>query len=247
MFSLDSSRGGRGAGYIILNILRCINMLILATIAASSVVLMVVAKMPNGFTFFNDISLLFIVGVCIIFIISECEFKWSQGYFEEHWPVIAPHRGFTWLGVGMIVMGSHTLGELSDSRNNPDSMSLPFWRLCIAAGILAIVFGVANIVSSWLFSTKGQGARSVRNDGAQSTTQAPAYDTYSSHSSNYSHNEKPQARSFSFYGNKSKINRSDIGAPIPQDLEAGHGEDRRSPIIPEIQRPDSVLHPANRA
>jgi hypothetical protein len=247
MLGLSSVTAGKGWGYIILNTIRGINLLILTTIAASSVSLMVVAKMPNGFTFFSDVSLAFIIGVCVILVMSELGF--CKTWINRNWPTVGHQAGFTWLGIAMIIMGSHTLGELSDARNSPETMSLPFWRLCIGSGVVSIFFGFVNILTSWLYGNKnGLCARNVRSNGA----------TADNDNNNDYHDDKlPSYRSESFkdtrksrftmFGRGGKPN---ISGPIRHDIEQGDDcpvDNRGSPVIPGLQRPPTLMHPAVRA
>lgn len=224
-------RKPKPAAFYILNAFRVINVIVLTTIAISSAVLMVAAKMPNGFTFFSDISLLFLMVICLFLGLSECGL-W-QGWFAKHWPAFGPQRGLTWLGFSMLMMGSHTLGELSDDRYSTEKMGKVFWSLCLAAGILAIIFGFANVAMSWWFGKRqGISVRGLRADG---TSQA----------------DKPFPDS---NNDKRGVSVSDIGHPLPKysadkynsdDEEKGAPlEDRGSPIAPEIQRPLTSLHPA---
>lgn len=272
MFNITSSSGGKGSGYIILNVVRVLNIIVLTTVAAASVVFMVVGKMPDGFTFFNDISLAFVVVSSIILVISEIDWKYNgffNGWIEDNFPVISSHRGFTWLGAAMIILGSHTLGRLSDPRNSPKTMTLPLWRLCIGAGILAIIFGFVNTLLSWLFKgPDGQNARGIRKNGATNSLEQLPEEGYSSHrtnsvKSNKSVHKEKKRRTFFGRANKqasesqSALNsRPTISHPIPQDqyhhdLEKGYPRDdeeesiesRRSPIMPDVIRPPQATHP----
>ncbi|KAK8086999.1 hypothetical protein PG994_001973 [Apiospora phragmitis] len=260
MFNVDRSSSVKGSAYIILNVIRSLNILVLLLIAASSVILMIPAKMPDGFTFFNDVALFFILVICIFLAVSELpSFKtigFIQAWYTRNWPAVGPHRGLKWFGLAMVILGCHTLGRLSDPRNGPSHMALPFWRLCLAGGILAITFGIVNIVTSWLFSGEGGlTARELRSNGAVTSTEtyssrkADPYDTYSedyeSHRSASVRKEK--GRSFWNRGNKKpKISRP---MPFQPDLEKGEEviddpvPSRSSPVIPGLQRPPSALHP----
>ncbi|KAI0137301.1 hypothetical protein BJ170DRAFT_54270 [Xylariales sp. AK1849] len=233
---------GKGFGYVILNVIRFINFIVLGLIAASSFLLMFVAKMPNAFTFFNDVSLAFIMGVCFLLCASEaCQLNW----INNNWPAIGSERGFTWLGFAMIILGSHTLGQLSDDRNSVANMGLPFWRASLAAGVLAIFFGFVNIMMSWWYGSKnGANARRVRRDGESADNIAWPDKDFSSHTSSI-RKEKGRSVFAKFGRGKPKISQ-----PIPHDSEQGFGErpieDRGSPVMPGIQRPPTLAHPVFR-
>lgn len=54
--------------------------------------------------------------------------------------------GFVTLGVFMIVVGVSILGNLNKEATSQESLGLPFWRIVISSGIIAVVLGVVNIV-----------------------------------------------------------------------------------------------------
>lgn len=125
-------------------------------------------------------------------------------------------------------------------------MPLAFWRLCLASGILGIVFGTFNIAASRVWSgcvrtVRSQGATAAREDEYLPDTHS-GYAT--SQRSNSVKNEKRQRHSI-FKRGKPKISH-----PMPQhDVEQGMSdgyppESRQSPILPGVERPPSALHPA---
>lgn len=81
----------------------------------------------------------------------------------------------------MAVLGLNMLGNMNKEATSQKSLGLPFWRLLIASGILSIVIGVFNIISSFVFCDKARyiTARRVRSKGAISLTEGPPteYDT----------------------------------------------------------------------
>lgn len=52
----------------------------------------------------------------------------------------------------MIVLGLNMLGNMNKQATSQESLGLPFWRLLVASGILAIVIGFFNIVAVSLHS-----------------------------------------------------------------------------------------------
>lgn len=236
---------GKGWGFIVLNIIRACNILVLTTIAVSSAVLMVVAKMPNGFTFFSDISMAFVVTVCFFLGLSEIG-VWGR-WFTRNWPAFGPERGLTWLGFSMLMMGSHILGKLSDDRFTQDKMGVIFWNVCMAAGILSYIFGFTNVITSWWFGKRqGRNVRTFRNTGAiEPEENWHGSDSYStSKTSRSSHKEKSR----SIFNPFGKSRKPQISGPMPSDdMEKGYAPmDRGSPLAPEIQRPPTLQHPAIR-
>lgn len=50
----------------------------------------------------------------------------------------------------MMVLGLNMLGNMNKEATSQESLTLPFWRLLVASGILAIVIGFFNVVAvSW--------------------------------------------------------------------------------------------------
>lgn len=70
-----------------------------------------------------------------------------KSYFARKWPLLSPDSGFVFLGAAMVVLGFNILGNLNKDATNSQSLGLPMWRIVIASGILASLFGVTNIVA----------------------------------------------------------------------------------------------------
>ncbi|KAK8094524.1 hypothetical protein PG997_001209 [Apiospora hydei] len=260
MFNVNNSSSVKGSAYIILNVIRSLNILVLLLIAASSVILMIPAKMPDGFTFFNDVALFFMLVICIFLAVSELpSFKaigFVRAWYTRNWPAVGPNRGLKWFGLAMVILGCHTLGRLSDPRNGLDHMDLPFWRLCLAGGILAITFGFVNIITSWLYSGEGGlNARELRSKGAVTETayynsgKSDTYDTYSEDYESHRSDSVRKEKSRSWWPKSNK--KPKISRPMPYEPDLEKGEEvvddpvpsRSSPVIPGLQRPPSALHP----
>ncbi|KAH6656747.1 hypothetical protein BKA67DRAFT_166653 [Truncatella angustata] len=251
MFSFSGA--GKGAGFILLNIVRGCNIMVFTTLAVSSAVLMVVAKMPNGYTFFSDVPMAFIIIVCSLLGLSEMG-VWST-WFGIYWPTFGPNHGFTWLGGSMILMGSHILGKLSDDRFAQDKMGIIFWNVCMAAGILSYIFGFTNIIMSWWFGKReGRNIRTYRNSGAIEPERGWKGDEASKYSDSYStskasHASIKEERTRSIFNPFGKSKKHQISGPVVlDDVEKGNSPvlDRGSPIVPSIQRPPTLQHPAMR-
>ncbi|KAL7623855.1 hypothetical protein AAE478_005411 [Parahypoxylon ruwenzoriense] len=256
MVGIKTGSGSQGHAYIILQVIRCSNVAVLFAVIFVSILMMVFAKMPNGYQFFNDVSLAFVSVVAGVLIWSELPVKAGQQIIKDFWPVLGDQHGFTWLGISMILMGSHHLGALSrDTYMNKD---VPFqiWQAIMGSGIIAIAFGVTNIFASIVFKNRNSNlsARQVRINGA--TTENAYYrdgELASYHSSSI-RKEKPskekQSRRTLFFGKGDS--KPKISHPIVHDLEYGATDelpidDRSSPIIPDVKRPPTALHPAYNA
>lgn len=267
----------RGAGWIVLNILRGCNIITLLTICVSAWIMIVTGGLPNAFFFFDAASHFFFSCTAIFLVISETGV--FSSYFEHNWPVLSYSHSFIWLGITMLIMGCSTLGALAHPARSQERLGLPMWRAIIASGLLALIFGFINLVVSliWRDSQNGITARHVRNDGSLAkgmvgSAEGKGFsDTSSSVRSNSLRSRdggytSPTARAAP--GNR--ITRLfgrvaggvsggaaglKISKPIPNaDLEAAYhsrepqpvvdDDDRRSPVVPELKRPPTAMHPA---
>ncbi|KAF2794734.1 hypothetical protein K505DRAFT_336662 [Melanomma pulvis-pyrius CBS 109.77] len=155
-----------GPGYIILNIIRGLNIITLASVVASSVVMLVKTFIVSKFFFFDATTHVVTGLVGLFLIVSECSL--FRGYFARNWPLLSPSHGFVGLGCAMIVIGFNLLGNMNKQATSQQSLGLPFWRLLVASGCLSIVIGFFNIVASFIFRDKSRHitARRVRSHGA---------------------------------------------------------------------------------
>ncbi|KAM0425236.1 hypothetical protein ACHAPT_009553 [Fusarium lateritium] len=256
----------RGPGMIFLQILRGLTIIGLLAAVVACWVLIIKIDTTNGWFFFDAASLFFTSTAAVFLVVSELPI--AKMYFRRTWPVLSEEHGLTWLGVAMTLIGCNVLGKLNQKTNSSDELGLPFWRLVLASGILSLTFGVVNIIASLIFrdSANGINARIVRVEGelAQGRDDESFHKPMSSRSSSL--NEKPKAKFMSFFwkkdGGKNATSRPNISQPIPRDhdLERNAGphfdhshigadddyeHDRRSPIVPEVRRPDTALHPMN--
>ncbi|KAF2642378.1 hypothetical protein P280DRAFT_264089 [Massarina eburnea CBS 473.64] len=163
-----------GPGYVILNIIRALNIVALASVVASSVVMLVKTFIVSKFFFFDATSHVVTGLVGLFLIVSECSL--FRGYFARNWPMLSPSHGFVFLGCSMMVLGLNMLGNMNKEATSQESLGMPFWRLLVAAGILAIIIGSFNIVASFIFRDKARHitARRVRSHGAISLSEIPA-------------------------------------------------------------------------
>ena len=106
-------------------------------------------------------------------VISECSL--FRSYFARNWPLLSPSHGFVSLGCATTVLGLNMLGNMNKEATSQQSLGLPFWRLLVASGILAIVIGVFNIIASFIFRDVARNitARLVRSKGAITLTEEP--------------------------------------------------------------------------
>lgn len=174
MINMTDSGRFLGPAWWILQILRACNIVALLSISASSIVMVIKTDVNNSFFFFSAFSHLVTGVIALILIVSELpQPRFVRDFFRNNWPtfstVDACNRGHSlaWLGVWMVSMGAWVLGSLN-GENMLEKLTLPLWRLTLAAGILAIVFGMFNFLVSVLFRNGSHGitARMIREHGA---------------------------------------------------------------------------------
>ncbi|PYH97578.1 hypothetical protein BO71DRAFT_416909 [Aspergillus ellipticus CBS 707.79] len=155
-----------GPGFVILNAIRVINIIVFLDLIAASVVMLIKISLLTSFFFFQAVSHVATVGVSIFLIISELPVL--CGYFDQNWPLLGQSSGFITLAVAMLILGVGVLGDLNTKATSQDSLGLAFWRIVLSAGILAMIMSVINVVASFVFadSDLGVSARHVRVYGA---------------------------------------------------------------------------------
>ncbi|PYI20946.1 hypothetical protein BO99DRAFT_421244 [Aspergillus violaceofuscus CBS 115571] len=164
MTSLQESLAG--PGYVILNAIRVINIIVFLDIIAASAVMLVKISLLTSFFFFEAVSRVATAGVSIFLIISELPIL--RGYFDRNWPLLGQESGFITLAIAMLVLGVGVLGDLNTKATSQESLGMPFWRLVLSAGILSMIMSVINVAASFVFSDRdiGVSARHVRLYGA---------------------------------------------------------------------------------
>ena len=242
MFGKGASSGFQGHAYIILQVIRFCNVAVLLAVMAASVLMLIYAKLPNGFQFFADIvhALVFFFAGLLIF--TEIGL-WGRGqeFVATAWPMLGPDRGFTGLGAIMVLIGCHLLGGLNSGTYTADGVPSQISQVIIGAGIIAIAFGFTNIIASLLFKGDNVRAREVRQAGA--TTRDFNYNDGSSSRSNST--RKPEISNPMPMGDR-------FAPPATSDYYAEDNKSttsydtRHSPIMPEISRPPTAMHPGLR-
>lgn len=238
----------RGPGMIILQVLRAFTIIGLLAAAVASWTLIIKIDTSNGWFFFDAASLFFTSSICAFLIVSELPV--ARGYFRRTWPVLSDDCGLTWLGVAMTVVGCNVLGKLNQSSNTSKKLGLPFWRLVLAAGVLAITFGICNIVCSFIFrdSANGISARIVRSEGslADSHPRAPSLKEHYSVRSNSVKSEKGKSKFMSFFWGKDKKEkthggspRPEISGPMPSQMHQQYDVERDPAYSPSVESPSA--------
>ncbi|KAI2642078.1 hypothetical protein GGS21DRAFT_289376 [Xylaria nigripes] len=234
-----SNAGLQGYAYIILQVIRFCNVAALLAVMVASVLMLIFAKLPNGFQFFADV-IHGVVFFCAALLMFTEIGAWGKGqaFIASAWPMLGPDRGFSGLGVVMVVIGCHLLGGLSSGTYTAADVPSQIPQVIIGSGIINVAFGVTNIFASLMFRGEKVRAREVRHAGA--TTR------------NYTFNDNISTRSNS--ARKAQISgpmpiQDDYlpnANPVSYDDDKSSFDDRNSPIVPGVSRPDTALHPMNR-
>ncbi|KGO68544.1 hypothetical protein PITC_070000 [Penicillium italicum] len=155
-----------GPGYVILNVIRVLNIITFMDLIAACAVLLAKIDMLNSFFFFEAVTHAVVALVSLFMIISELPVL--QSYFNNHWPMFGQESSFYSLGGIMMILGVATLGNLNTKAMTQETIGMAFWRIIISAGVLAMIVSVVNVLASYIFSDPENGisARQVRVDGA---------------------------------------------------------------------------------
>lgn len=260
MFNMGADPKVRGVGHIVLNLFRAFNLIGLAAMAIASWVMIIFAGMNGRFFFFDALAHFWVFVVCVFLSIAECSL--FKDYFKNNWPVLSHGHSFAWLGLALIMLGTQVLSNLDKDIDSAKKLGRPMWRLVMASGILAIIFGFFNLIASLIFrdGKAGINARQIRRDGKLAKAEAvkdyfPAY--VESQRATTPQPEEKVSSAFKrmthlFKSKKAKVSSPDAAVPQPdvehayygEAVTAHGGEDRSSPIMPHIQRPPSAMHPA---
>lgn len=256
VFNMNSESKLSGPGYLVLNTIRIFNIIVLLMIAVASWILIVMTVKTSSFYFFDGFTHLVTSVIAIFLIISELPIQRLKNYYEATWPVLSITHGLTFFGMSMIALGCNILGNLNKAATSVEKLGHPLWSVVISAGILSIVFGFVNIVTTFLFSDskRGLSGRQIRAYGA--APPADKMERFNSMRSGASGSTRRTANTIlpsysapaqattrdTFVKRMSRFMHISKPIPIPDHTETNWDE-RRSPIAPNIQRPPTNLHP----
>ncbi|KAI9887598.1 MAG: hypothetical protein M1823_000582 [Watsoniomyces obsoletus] len=217
-----------GPGYVVLNILRIMNIIALIMVIVASWVMLVKTFVVSKFFFFDAVSHL-VTSVVGLFLITS-EIQLFKSYFAKNWPLLSPSSGLVTLGVIMVVLGVSTLGNLNKEATSQASLGTSFWRIVISAGILVAILGLLNIILSFIFRDRDLGitARQVRSKGAVAATTPKLLSTSGSIHRSYSYNNASTAerqasvRSARNHHHQHDMNesRQPVGPRLPINISA---------------------------
>jgi len=258
MFNLSQNAKLRGSGFRVLNVIRAGNIITLFTNMAATWAIIAVTGMRGEFNFFETISHFFTFLINVFLLLTEVPVWGLRRYIARTWPAFGPDHSLFWLGTFQIGLGCGLLGSMSEPDFSENNLSMPVWSLVLAAGILSITFGVFSYISSLIFRDGANGitARMIRSDGNLATAKMDAADDYYSAASaslrqKEDNRVKRVTRFFKHVSHLGGSGKLKISKPIRQDqdedVERGSdtwAQERSSPIVPEVQRPPTALHPA---
>ncbi|KAI8956000.1 hypothetical protein F4801DRAFT_185201 [Xylaria longipes] len=238
MFGSKNPSGFQGHAYIILQVIRFCNVAVLLAVMVASVLMLIFAKLPNGFQFFADVvhALVFVFAGLLIFTEIGLWGK-GQAFVARAWPMLGPDRGFSGLGAIMILIGCHLLGGLNSGIYTSAGVPSQISQVVIGAGIIALAFGFTNVIASLVFKNDEVRAREIRQAGA-TTRDVDFKDGYSSRSNS---TRKPEISGPMPMSGNDQFGRD----YYPEDNKSVTSYDtRHSPIVPQISRPPTAMHPA---
>lgn len=248
-FKLSSPSAPKGM--VILQVLRACTVVTLAAMCASYIVFIIKVDKERSYFVFECASLFFNSIITIVLILSEFPMVGAvRDYFRTSWPVLSDRRGVGWLGFAMILLACNIFGNLNHPANDTDKLGPHFSKLVLGTAILATTFGSLNMICAliWRSGEDGVHSRDIRTNGALATGHGrQSLPDYSSTAGSTMRNEKTRSKFASMFwkkdsGGNSEKPRPNISGPI--DVEHGNGnDDRRSPIVPDLRRPDTALHP----
>ncbi|KAK4951374.1 hypothetical protein LTR10_010347 [Elasticomyces elasticus] len=162
-----------GPGYIILNVIRAMNIIGLLAVVTASIVMLVKTSLESQFFFFDAVSHVLTSITGMFLLVSELSL--FRSYFARNWPLLSPTHGFVTLALSMIVLGINMLGNLNKSPTSQKALGLAFWRIVIGSGIVIFILGFVNLIASYVFRDRSKGvtARQVRAHGAVAIHQTP--------------------------------------------------------------------------
>jgi len=167
-FSLAKSIMGNAAvSYIILNVIRGLNILsLLASIIASGCLLVKTADLTDDIGWFNvfDLAEKVMVILFALFILLTELPKVLRGYFARNWPAFSHQSGFWALGVCLVFIGCDVMSYLCKEKTDQKHLGGDFYRMVQAAGLMCLIMAFVNMLASVLLRDRKRGltARQAR-------------------------------------------------------------------------------------
>ncbi|KAG6004805.1 hypothetical protein E4U21_000761 [Claviceps maximensis] len=249
------------AGMFVLQILRVFSVITLLALATSCWVIVIKVNKDRPFFVFECASLAFTSIISVFLLVSELPGRFIKQYYRQAWPVLSDFHGHLWYGLAMVMLGCNMLGNLNKPANDKENLGPHYFKLVLASSILCLIFGCLYIISAgiWRDGKEGINSRDIRDHGALAKNERETLPDYSSSTASHytAKDEKTSSKICNALWGKakketgeSKPSRPNISGPFPahKDVEHAAGQnDRRSPIAPEIKRPDDSLHPIHQS
>ncbi|KAL8915654.1 MAG: hypothetical protein Q9172_006796 [Xanthocarpia lactea] len=161
-----------GPGYIILNVIRAMNIIGLLAVIVASFSMLVKTFIVSKFFFFDAVSHVITAALSMFLILTETPL--FRTYILHSWPLLSPAHGFVTLGILMTIVGVSVLGNLNKEATSQKSLGTSYWRIVISSGIVVVILGITNIFASYIFRQRKLGvtARQVRTYGAVAAQKA---------------------------------------------------------------------------
>ncbi|KAF2720026.1 hypothetical protein K431DRAFT_227440 [Polychaeton citri CBS 116435] len=216
-----SQKSLAGPGYIILNVIRAMNIIGLLAVITAAVVVLVKTTVDSRFFFFDAVSHVLMLVSCMFLLASELSL--FRSYFARNWPLLSPAHGFVALASAFIVLGINILGDLNKDSESQKHLGLAFWRIVIGSGCLIFSLGWINLVASYVFRDRQNNitARQVRAHGAVAIHKTPRTGSMRS-SSNHSASETA----------KSYLSNPVTPTRPSNPFRIFTGSDRNEPVLP---------------
>lgn len=242
-----------GAGYVILNVIRVLNIITLGLIVAASWIMLVRTVQTSNFFFFDGVTHFATSTISIFLVLSELSL--FKGWFSRNWPLLSEDSGLITLALAMVILGCNLLGNLNKPATSQEAIGMPFWSVIIAGGILGLVLGVLNFIAHYAFriNKKGITSRQIRAHGAKvllddlpksvrsNSTGTRSFELPQYTKENENRQSKFKLGNFKF---SNPIRSSLISRPVPTNTEQFKEWEDRSEPINQLKVPPPARHPA---
>lgn len=152
--------------YIILNIIRALNILsILACeLAAGSLMVKTSSLSLGWFNVFDcaEKVLIMLFGICLL--ITELPKVFTR-YIAKNWPLFSPSAGFSTLALCMLFLACDVLSYLTKENSDKKHLGGDFYRMCQAAGLMTLIMSSINFIATFVLQDRRRGhtARMARD------------------------------------------------------------------------------------
>jgi len=141
--------GNSKVGYIILNVIRALNIIsLLACMLAAGALMVKTSDLHTStFNLFDAAEKVLVILICLFLLLTETpRLLWS--YFARNWPLFSHTSGFLTLSLALLFVGVDVLSWLTKEKTDMAHLGGDFYRMVLAAGIMTILMSAINIVAS---------------------------------------------------------------------------------------------------